>query len=92
MAYVSGATTLAERGKAMGVLAASGGLGFIFGPLFGLAFFKLQEGTKVAGATLDYATLPAYMAALFCIINIFILQCMFKEYRINEASQPPPLP
>lgn len=87
MAYVSGATTLAERGKAMGVLAASGGLGFIFGPLFGLAFFKIQEGKKVAGATLDYATLPAYMAALFCILNIIILQCNFKEFRINEVSK-----
>jgi len=71
----------------MGVLAASGGLGFIFGPLFGLAFFKIQEGKKVAGATLDYATLPAYMAALFCILNIIILQCNFKEFRINEVSK-----
>jgi MFS family permease len=35
MAYVSGATTLAERGAQMGLLAATGGLGFIFGPLVG---------------------------------------------------------
>jgi len=82
-AYVAGATPVEERGKAMGALAASGGLGFIFGPLLGIAFVKLKPGYQEGFLELDYLTMPAYLAAFFCVVNMFCFSG-FREFRINE--------
>ena len=61
------------------------GLGFIFGPLFGIAFWNLKPGYVDGYLELNYLTMPAYLAAFFCLINMLAFSG-FKESRINEKG------
>lgn len=83
-AYVSGATTPNERAGGLAKLSASGGMGFIFGPLFGIAFAGLKAPEHADRLSFDLFTGPAYFASLGCIVNIWLLRKNFKEVRLNE--------
>eukprot|EP00038_Savillea_parva_P004853 m.144015 g.144015 ORF g.144015 m.144015 type:complete len:505 (+) comp11593_c0_seq36:131-1645(+) len=81
-AYITGATTVKERATWIGLYAGSGGLGFIIGPLIASAMSGLHEYSGTIGGftlTLNFMTAPPYMAALFCILNIVLLMCTFKD-------------
>eukprot|EP00037_Helgoeca_nana_P022560 m.230621 g.230621 ORF g.230621 m.230621 type:complete len:565 (-) comp26030_c0_seq9:389-2083(-) len=89
-AYITGATTLEERTAWIGLLAGTGGLGFIVGPLIGSCFGKVPSVSASAGGgvsfTLSYTTAPAYVASLFCVMNIFVLLFMFKDCSLIERT------
>jgi len=94
-AYVAGATKLEERLKWMGLVAATGGLGFVVGPLIGSAFSGIPTYTFKDIVQVDYMTSPALFACLLCIVNIVWLLAKFKETRSvgppPSASVAPPL-
>jgi len=89
-AYVAAATTMEERTGAMGLVAASGGLGFIIGPLMSIMFGGI-EGNKSDAVLLNYETLPAYLAVVLCIINMFLLKTRFVECRVETGTKLVPL-
>lgn len=91
-AYVAGATTPEERSGAMGAVAASGAVGFIFGPALALMFSGIKGDAGSTAVLLNFQTLPAYMAALLCVINIVLLRWKFEEFRINETGGTPHTP
>eukprot|EP00040_Diaphanoeca_grandis_P004991 m.30904 g.30904 ORF g.30904 m.30904 type:complete len:561 (-) comp16358_c1_seq1:100-1782(-) len=88
-AYVAGATTLQERLKWMGLIAATGGAGFVVGPLIGSAFSSIPE-TSTEFIDINFMTAPAFMASALCVINIVLLLVLFKETRsVGAAGQMP---
>lgn len=58
-AYIVEATSPSERTAAVANLAASGALGFIFGPLLGICFGGLDPGAVVGPFHFNYMTMPA---------------------------------
>ena len=64
---------------------ASGGLGFIVGPLLSIAFGGVQ-GDSNDVVLLNYETLPAYLAALMCLLNIWVMVKNFQEFRLQEMG------
>lgn len=82
-AYAAEATTTSERTAAVANLAASGGLGFIFGPLFGICFGSLKPGFYIGPFVVNFLTAPAYVACLMSIINHFLLFFWFRDNRIS---------
>jgi len=92
-AYVAGATTMEERTAAMAAGAASGGLGFIMGPLIAIAFtsgtFNIPDSTVPDNKILvNFETAPAYFSTILCVLNIAALAVWFRETRINEVASP----
>jgi len=92
-AYVAGATTMEERTAAMAAGAASGGLGFIMGPLIAIAFtsgtFNIPDANvPESQILLNFETAPAYFSTILCVINIGALAVWFREVRINEVTSP----
>mmetsp|Transcript_14989 Transcript_14989/g.38491 ORF Transcript_14989/g.38491 Transcript_14989/m.38491 type:complete len:526 (-) Transcript_14989:1325-2902(-) len=89
-AYITGATTQKERPAWIGFLAGTGGLGFVIGPLIGSCFgrVKTQHAALGGGVTItfSYTTAPAYTAAFFALINIWVLVRMFKDCSIVKRG------
>jgi len=85
-AYVSQATTLKERTNAVANLAASGGLGFIFGPLLGVAFGGVKPGYTIGELTFDFLRAPAFCSVLFELINATCLIIWFQEMSFGVKS------
>lgn len=67
MAYVADITTEEDRGKGMGIIGASVGLGFIFGPAIGGIFSKTS------------LSMPFFIAAISSFITIFLVLFIIKE-------------
>ncbi|MFA8437726.1 MFS transporter [Pueribacillus sp. YX66] len=67
MAYVADITTEEDRGKGMGIVGASVGLGFIFGPAIGGIFSKTN------------LSMPFYIAGISSFITVFLVLLVLKE-------------
>ncbi len=78
-AYLADISTPENRAKAMGLLGAAFGLGFVFGPALG----------GWAGATFNYAA-PMYIAAGLAALNgIFVLFCLPESHPPGTSAAPP---
>ncbi|SFA88678.1 MULTISPECIES: MFS transporter [unclassified Bacillus (in: firmicutes)] len=80
MAYVADITTPENRAKGMGIIGASIGLGFIFGPAIGGVFSKTS------------LSLPFYLACASSVLTIFLVafflkESLLKEKRIQKGSE-----
>lgn len=67
MAYVADITSEEDRGKGMGIIGASVGLGFIFGPAIGGIFSDTN------------LSLPFYLAAASSLLTFFLVLFILKE-------------
>lgn len=67
MAYVADITTDEDRGKGMGIIGASVGLGFIMGPAIGGIFSKTS------------LSLPFYLAGGSSLLTFFLVALVLKE-------------
>lgn len=67
MAYVADITSEEDRGKGMGVIGASVGLGFIFGPAIGGIFSQSSLNT------------PFYLAGASSLLTFFLVAFVLKE-------------
>jgi multidrug resistance protein len=67
MAYVADITSEEDRGKGMGIIGASIGLGFIFGPAIGGVFSQTSINT------------PFYIAAGSSLLTFFLVMFSLKE-------------
>lgn len=75
MAYVADITTEEDRGKGMGIIGASVGLGFIFGPAIGGVFSQSSLST------------PFYVAGISSLITVFLVGLVLKE-SIHKSAEP----
>jgi MFS transporter, DHA1 family, multidrug resistance protein len=76
MAYVADITTEEERGKGMGLIGASTGLGFVFGPAIGGIFSKTSLSA------------PFYVAGISSFLTLFLVFFVLKEsLRHNGNTQ-----
>lgn len=80
-AYVSQATTLDERTQAMAMLAATGGIGFIVGPLIGVSFGSMKPGYAFGPLLLDFLTMPAFCCCVLEALNQLFIFFFFREER-----------
>eukprot|EP01137_Pigoraptor_chileana_P007365 Opistho-2@52851 len=87
-AYVSGATTLAERTHTMAMLSACQATGFIVGPLFGAAFSALHPGLQYRYFEFDLYTAPAYLSAVLAIVQLVLIILYFHEFQLDESGAP----
>ncbi|QOR66606.1 MFS transporter [Cytobacillus suaedae] len=83
-AYVADITSEEDRGKGMGIIGASIGLGFIFGPAIGGVF---SEGSL---------NVPFYLAGASSLLTFFLILFVLKEslspeQRSNQAKERTPL-
>lgn len=67
MAYVADITSEEDRGKGMGIIGASVGLGFIFGPAIGGIFSQTS------------LNLPFYLAGASSLLTFFLVMFVLKE-------------
>jgi MFS transporter, DHA1 family, multidrug resistance protein len=67
MAYVADITTEEERGKGMGIIGASIGLGFIFGPAIGGVFSKTS------------LSIPFILSGISSLLTFFLVMFVLKE-------------
>ncbi|WP_226038481.1 MFS transporter [Aquibacillus saliphilus] len=74
MAYVADITTEEDRGKGMGIIGASIGLGFIFGPAIGGIFSNIS------------LNVPFYVAGASSLITFFIVMFFLKESLSLESK------
>ncbi|MDR4888067.1 MFS transporter [Fredinandcohnia sp. QZ13] len=72
MAYAADITSEEDRGKGMGVIGASIGLGFIFGPAIGGIFSKTD------------LQMPFYIAGTLSLITFFLVMFVLKESLSKE--------
>lgn len=72
MAYVADITTDEDRGKGMGIIGASVGLGFIFGPAIGGVFSKTS------------LNMPFYVAGISSLFTFFLVMFILKESLSKE--------
>ena len=68
-AALSDITTDETRAQGLGLTGAAFGLGFVFGPLISIITLEVS----------DNLALPAFVAALYSLISIFLTMFMFKE-------------
>lgn len=75
-AYLADISTPENRAKAMGLLGAAFGLGFVFGPALG----------GWAGAVFNYAA-PMYIAAALASVNaIFVFFCLPESLKLSTSA------
>ncbi|WP_449538746.1 MFS transporter [Ferdinandcohnia sp. Marseille-Q9671] len=75
MAYAADITSEEDRGKGMGVIGASIGLGFVFGPAIGGIFSKSS------------LHMPFYIAGISSLITFFLVLIVLKESLPKENRQ-----
>ncbi len=73
MAYVADITTPEDRGKGMGIIGASVGLGFIFGPAIGGIFSKTS------------LNMPFFIAGASSLLTFFVVGFFLKESLTEES-------
>ncbi|XP_071950914.1 major facilitator superfamily domain-containing protein 8-like [Antedon mediterranea] len=93
--YVSAATTMTERTKAVATLSAAIAVGYIAGPLLQTVFTKIgEEGVtwEAIQFTLNMYTTPVYTSAFLGILNIILLALRFKDCPLsfNESDDAEP--
>lgn len=76
MAYAADITSEEDRGKGMGVIGASIGLGFIFGPAIGGIFSKTD------------LQMPFYIAGTLSLLTFFLVMIVLKESLSKEQRHP----
>jgi MFS transporter, DHA1 family, multidrug resistance protein len=76
MAYAADITSEEDRGKGMGVIGASIGLGFIFGPAIGGIFSKTD------------LQMPFYIAGALSLLTFFLVMIVLKESLSKEQRHP----
>ncbi len=76
MAYAADITSEEDRGKGMGVIGASIGLGFIFGPAIGGIFSKTN------------LHMPFYIAGTLSLLTFFLVMIVLKESLSKEQRHP----
>ncbi len=76
-AYIADITTTADRAKGMGAVGAAFGLGFIFGPPFGVILLKVGHDNPAA---------LGYPAAILAILN-FLYVLLFLEESNHEGKE-----
>lgn len=76
MAYAADITSEEDRGKGMGVIGASIGLGFIFGPAIGGIFSKTD------------LQMPFYIAGTLSLLTFFLVMFILKESLAKEQRHP----
>jgi multidrug resistance protein len=74
MAYVADITSDEDRGKGMGIIGASVGLGFIFGPAIGGIFSKISLSA------------PFYVAGVSSLFTLFFVMFLLKESLSTEQQ------
>ncbi|HEY3783432.1 MAG TPA: MFS transporter [Fimbriimonadaceae bacterium] len=74
-AYVADVTSPQNRGKAMGLIGAAFGLGFIFGPGIGSVLVKLGHNTP---------TVLGYTSTALCILNFAYVYYLLPESHQNR--------
>jgi DHA1 family tetracycline resistance protein-like MFS transporter len=83
-AYIADVTTPKERGKAMGLIGAAFGLGFIFGPPFGAELVHLGHGAPIV---LGYVS--ASLSALnFAYVYFFLQESLKLGTHKGEETAP----
>lgn len=88
--YVSAATTLSERTKAVSILTLAQTLGFIFGPSIQGAFTPLGKHgiTILKYFNLNMYTAPGWVNVFLGIINLFMfLPLCFQDRRVAAREQ-----
>lgn len=75
MAYVADITSDEDRGKGMGIIGASVGLGFIFGPAIGGIFSKTS------------LSMPFFIAGASSLFTFFLVMFVLKESLTPEARK-----
>ncbi|MGA9576989.1 MAG: MFS transporter [Terrimicrobiaceae bacterium] len=75
-AYLADISTPENRARAMGLLGAAFGLGFVFGPALG----------GWAGVTFNYSA-PMFIAAGLALINVFFVTFFLPESHTREARR-----
>lgn len=88
--YVSSATTLEERTKAISMLTLAQTLGFIVGPVLQGIFTPLgSEGFKMSfGLPLSMYTAPSWVNVLLALFNIFLfMPRFFQDTRVAAKEQ-----
>lgn len=88
--YVSAATTLEERTKAVSLLTLAQTLGFIFGPLLQGVFTPLgSEGVKMLyNIPLSMYTAPGWLNVFLGLLNlIFFFPNVFQDKRVAAREQ-----
>ncbi len=76
MAYAADITSEEDRGKGMGIIGASIGLGFIFGPAIGGIFSKTD------------LQMPFYIAGTLSLLTFFLVMFILKESLSKEQRHP----
>jgi MFS family permease len=87
-AYIADITKPEERSKAMGMIGAAFGLGFIIGPAVGGILAKWSVHRTLAGMSIDIPEghMPFYFVGLLCIVNAVMVQISLPE-SLTEARR-----
>lgn len=80
-AYIADITKPEERSKAMGMIGAAFGLGFIIGPAIGGILAKWSVHHAILGMTLDIPEghLPFYFVGVLCVVNAIMVHSSLPE-------------
>ncbi|HUR60339.1 MAG TPA: MFS transporter [Opitutaceae bacterium] len=87
-AAVADVTTREERSKAMGLVGAAFGLGLVTGPTLGaitVHWNLVASNPALARFGLNPFSVPALVAFVLCIINLFWISARFKETLSDSA-------
>lgn len=87
-AYVSGATTLAERTGAMTMVSLFQSVGFILGPVFqtGLVALGYPGPVEKSWFHFNMYTSPGFLAGVFSIINLILLVVIFRIHTVDDTG------
>lgn len=80
-AYIADITKPDERSKAMGMIGAAFGLGFIIGPVIGGIMAQWTVHTTIAGISINIPEghMPFYFVGVLCIINAVMVYTSLPE-------------
>jgi MFS family permease len=88
-AAVADVTTREERSKAMGLVGAAFGLGLVTGPTIGAITIQwnlVATYPSLARFGLNPFSVPALVAFVLCVINLFWISARFKETLSDSAK------
>ncbi len=80
-AYIADVTTPEDRGRALGMIGAAFGIGFIIGPVIGGLLASNAVHSALLGMGFDVSNLavPAYAAAFLCFVNLGLTFFLLPE-------------
>ncbi|XP_070197543.1 major facilitator superfamily domain-containing protein 8-like isoform X2 [Littorina saxatilis] len=87
-AYVSGATTLAERTGAMSSVSIFQSVGFILGPVIQtlLVLIKYPGPVEKSWLHFNMYTTPAFLAAVLAVVNFVLLLTIFQLHTVDDSG------